>query len=54
MADKKKTIKDLEKELEARDAQIENLITRINMHKQNEEVLKEIIIRQNIEKYGIS
>ena len=54
MAEKKKTVKGLEKEIEEKDTQLENLITRINMHKQNEEVLKEIIIRQNIEKYGIA
>lgn len=53
MADNKNKIKELEKELDLRDEHIDNLITKIEMYKRNEEVLKDIIILLNKQMLGI-
>lgn len=50
---KKKTVKDLEKELEAKDVQINSLLRVVEMHQANEKMLKEIIVMLNKNMLGL-
>ena len=50
----KSKAKELEKVIEEKDTEIENLITELNGHKMNEEILKDIIIRLNMKLVGLS
>lgn len=53
MAEKKKTIKDLETEIKEKDTQINSLLRMVEMHQANEKVLKEIIVMLNKNMLGL-